>query len=150
MPTFLPMLRELLASGQTLTTAGAYLGISRSSAHRWIDRYGMDADLGSVSYDSDKPGFLGERRTGYLERSYSEATAETIDKAVRTIVQTVSQQALAILIDNRDILDTAAARLLEVETLDEAALREIAKGLRRPGPAPLEEPDVAVRPDPVA
>lgn len=44
MPTFLPMLRELLASGQTLTTAGAYLGISRSSAHRWIDRYGMDAD----------------------------------------------------------------------------------------------------------
>ncbi len=141
---------ESLVFGDLSTGASDDLARATDIARSMVTRYGMDADLGSVSYDSDKPGFLGERRTGYLERSYSEATAETIDKAVRTIVQTVSQQALAILIDNRDILDTAAARLLEVETLDEAALREIAKGLRRPGPAPLEEPDVAVRPDPVA
>lgn len=44
MPTFLPTLRELLASGHTLAAAGSYLGLSKSSAHRWIDRYGMDAD----------------------------------------------------------------------------------------------------------
>ena len=40
-------------------------------------------------------------------------------------------QALEILSANRDILDVAATRLLEVETLDEAALRELTRDLRR-------------------
>jgi cell division protease FtsH len=46
-------------------------------------------------------------------------------------VEAVTQEATRILRDNRDILDRAAARLLEVETLDEAALREVTQGLRR-------------------
>jgi cell division protease FtsH len=97
----------------------------------------MDSGLGSVSYDSDKSTFLGDRRPGYLDRNYSEATAETIDHAVRAILQAGSQQATEILGDNRDILDRAAARLLEVETLDETELLEVAKGLRRPAEATL-------------
>jgi cell division protease FtsH len=71
-----------------------------------------------------------------VERTYSEATAEAIDRAVREILETVTQEAMRILRDNRDILDRAAARLLEIETLDEAALREVAQGLRRPVKAP--------------
>ena len=47
----------------------------------------------------------------------------------------VFAQALEILSVNRDILDVAATRLLEVETLDEAALRELTRDLRRPEPA---------------
>ena len=44
MPTFIPTLRRLLASGHTLAGAGATLGFSKSTAHRWIERYGMDAN----------------------------------------------------------------------------------------------------------
>ncbi len=130
---------ESLVFGALSTGASDDLARATDIARSMVARYGMDADLGSVSYDRDKPGFLGDRSAGYLDRSYSEATAEAIDQAVRTIMQAVSQQALQILTDNRDTLDKAAAQLLEVETLDEAALREVAKGLRRAGGAPLKE-----------
>jgi len=126
---------ESLVFGDLSTGASDDLARATDIARSMVTRYGMDADLGSVSYDRDKPGFLGDRSAGYLDRSYSEATAETIDQSVRAILQAVSQQALQILTDNRDILDRAAAQLLEVETLDEAALREVATGLRRPASA---------------
>ncbi len=56
--------------------------------------------------------------------------------AVRNVLHEVFAQALEILSANRDILDVAATRLLEVETLDEAALRELTRDLRRPEPVP--------------
>jgi cell division protease FtsH len=123
---------ESLVFGALSTGASDDLARATDIARSMVARYGMDPDLGSVSYDSDKPGFLGDRRSGYLDRSYSEATAEAIDQAVRTILHDVSEATLAILHDNRDVLDRAASRLLEVETLDETELREVAKGLRRP------------------
>jgi cell division protease FtsH len=128
---------ESLVFGDLSTGASDDLARATDIARSMVARYGMDSGLGSVSYDSDKSTFLGDRRPGYLDRNYSEATAETIDQAVRAILQAVSQQATEILGDNRDILDRAAARLLEVETLDETELLEVAKGLRRPAEATL-------------
>ena len=127
---------ESLVFGKLSTGAADDLARATDIARSMVARYGMDAGLGSVSYDSRQPGFLGERRPAYVERTYSEATAEAIDRAVREILETVTQEAMRILRDNRDILDRAAARLLEIETLDEAALREVAQGLRRPVEAP--------------
>ncbi|WP_197355560.1 helix-turn-helix domain-containing protein [Aureliella helgolandensis] len=43
MPRNLPRLVKLLASGATLETAGAKIGISKTTAQRWIARYGTDA-----------------------------------------------------------------------------------------------------------
>lgn len=96
-----------------------------------VARYGMDAQLGNVSYDSGGNSFLGDRPPGFFERNYSEATAEAMDRAVRDVLREVSEQASEILTKNRDILEVSARRLLEVETLDEAALRELTQGLRR-------------------
>lgn len=104
-------------------------------ARSMVARYGMDASLGGVSYESDKHSFLGERHApAYFERSYSEATAEAMDAAVRNLLQDVSAQALEILSNNRDILEKTASRLLEVETLDEAELQRLAVGLRPAAP----------------
>ncbi|MGH8118005.1 MAG: ATP-dependent zinc metalloprotease FtsH, partial [Rhodanobacteraceae bacterium] len=130
---------ESLVFGKLSTGAADDLARATDIARSMVARYGMDAGLGSVSYDSDRPGFLGDRRSGYLDRTYSEATAETIDEAVRTILDSATRQATDILRDNRDILDRAAARLLEVETLDDGALREVASGLRRPADAAVAE-----------
>jgi cell division protease FtsH len=58
-----------------------------------------------------------------------------MDEAVREVLREVSEQALEILTENRDILENAARHLLEVETLDEDALRDLAKGLRRGTPS---------------
>ena len=60
----------------------------------------------------------------------SEATQGRIDAAVRDIVMTAFHRAEAILGDNREILERGARELLVRETLDEAALKELAKELR--------------------
>ena len=113
-------------------STGAADDLARASdiARSMVVRYGMDAKLGNVSYEAERSSFLGDRTPGYLERNYSEATAEAVDDAVRELLSEVSGQAFDILAHNRDILERAASRLLEVETLDQAELRELAQGLR--------------------
>lgn len=122
---------EQLVFGHLSTGAADDLARATDIARSMVARYGMDAELGGVSYDTERSSFLGDRPPGYLERNYSEATANAMDTAVRTVLREVLQQALEILTDNRDILERAASRLLEVETLDEAALRDLTQDLRK-------------------
>ena len=126
---------EKLVFDHLSTGAADDLARATDIARSMVARYGMDAELGSVSYETERNHFLGGRTAGYLERNYSEATAQAMDAAVRTVLHEVFAQALEILSANRAILDVAATRLLEVETLDEAALRELARNLQRPQPA---------------
>lgn len=121
---------EQLVFGHLSTGAADDLARATDIARSMVTRYGMDADLGSVSYEADKSSFLGDHAPRYLERSYSEATAEAIDVAVQEVLREVSARALEILTNNRDILDRAASRLLKVETLNESALRDLTQGLR--------------------
>ncbi len=77
---------EQLVFGHLSTGAADDLARATDIARSMVARYGMDEDLGNVSYDTDKGSFLGGRTPGYLERSYSEATAEAMDKAVREVL----------------------------------------------------------------
>lgn len=122
---------EKLIFDHLSTGAADDLARATDIARSMVARYGMDAQLGNVSYDSGGNSFLGDRPPGFFERNYSEATAEAMDRAVRDVLREVSEQASEILTKNRDILEVSARRLLEVETLDEAALRELTQGLRR-------------------
>src|SRR3546814_20867972 len=80
----------------------------------------MDEALGYVTYDRDRPSFLGQPvPQGYAERGYSEETARRIDEAVRRIVDSVFDRTLAILERNRSILDRCATTLLDRETRPE-------------------------------
>jgi cell division protease FtsH len=121
---------EQLVFGHLSTGAADDLARATDIARSMVARYGMDARLGGVSYEQERGGFLGERPPSWLERNYSEATAEAMDVAVRDLLQQVFEEALAILTDNRDILERVAGRLLERETLDETELAELARGLR--------------------
>lgn len=121
---------EKLVFDHLSTGAADDLARATDIARSMVARYGMDATLGGVSYETERTNFLGGSAPAYFERKYSEATAEAMDAAVRDLLQEVSAQALKILIDNRDILETAASRLLEVETLDENQLRELVGDLR--------------------
>ncbi len=121
---------ERLIFGHLSTGAADDLARATDIARSMVARYGMDADLGNVSYDTEKSTFLGGSAPGYFERSYSEATAEAMDEAVREVLSAGAARAMEILTGNRDILELAASRLLKVETLDEAALHDLAQGLR--------------------
>ena len=121
---------EKLVFDHISTGAADDLARATDIARSMVARYGMDANLGGVSYEYQRNSFLGERAPAYFERSYSEATAEAMDAAVRDLLQEVAAQALQILTDNRGILEKTASHLLEVETLDEAALYEFTRDLQ--------------------
>lgn len=82
-----------------------------------VARYGMDEDLGHVSYDTDRPGFLGTGdQSSWLNRRYSDATAERMDAKVRDIVDGVFKRTLTLLETNLDLLEQSAQDLLQRET----------------------------------
>lgn len=101
-------------------------------ARAMVARYGMDPDLGHVSYDTDRPGFLGAGdQSSWLNRRYSEATAEAMDRKVRDALNDIFDRTVALLNDNRDLLEQTAKKLLEQETLDEPELAEIQGKVRK-------------------
>lgn len=120
---------ERLAFGHLSTGAADDLAKATDIARSMVARYGMDEELGYVSYDDRQSGFLGEKPVGQAERRYSEATAEKIDAAVRRVVDETFERTLAILQKNRDILDESAQALLTRETLDEQALKTLTQNL---------------------
>ncbi|MFZ5560201.1 MAG: ATP-dependent zinc metalloprotease FtsH [Pseudomonadota bacterium] len=116
-----------------LSTGGADdLAKATDIARAMVTRYGMDEKLGFVIYDKEKNSFLGQDAPPFPAlRPYSEATAQAIDDAVRSIMQEVFKRTLAFLRANRDVLEAGAKALLEKETLDEGALKALAAELRR-------------------
>jgi cell division protease FtsH len=106
-------------------------------ARSMVARYGMDEGLGYVAYDTNRPGFLGqEGQHTYLERGYSEATAEQLDAAVKRIIDKVFIRTLAILTRNRPVLERTAKALLEKETLDGEALRNLTTDVQKEAQGP--------------
>ncbi|MFW5724701.1 MAG: ATP-dependent zinc metalloprotease FtsH [Halochromatium sp.] len=123
---------EKLVFRHLSTGAADDLAKATEIARSMVTRYGMDEELGYVTYDFARGSFLGSPEypsPSRDESGFSEATAQAIDEAVRTIIQTVFERALAILNENREILDRCAQALLERETLDEGDLRELTHDL---------------------
>ena len=119
---------EQLVFGQVSTGAADDLARVSDIARSMVTRYGMHESLPNLSLEQEPspllpvPGFTGAR-------SYSEHTSQAIDDAVKAIVAAVFARALALLTRNREVLERAAALLLERETLTEAELRELAAQL---------------------
>jgi cell division protease FtsH len=125
---------EEVIFGHLSTGAANDLAKVTDIARSMVMRYGMVRALGHVAYEEERPPFLG----GPLpqgHREYSEATAREIDIAVREIVDTTYDKALAILKRERATLERWAQKLLEKETLVEAELEELRRAVASPRPA---------------
>src|SRR5215469_2327423 len=116
---------EQLVFGEISTGAADDLARATDIARAMVLRYGMSEALGNVTYDRDRSPFLQPTVPVPQERNYSEETAETVDRAVRQLVDGAFQKAYSILQQNRALLDRTAAALLETETLDEAAIERL-------------------------
>jgi len=134
---------EKLVFDRFSTGAADDLAKATDIARSMVARFGMDDELGGVSYESDRSAILGpvEGQT-YLERKYSEATAQRIDVALKRVIDRAFARSLTLLRANRAVLNEGAQRLLEAETLEEDALRQLAKKLSpQPSAAvPVSEP----------
>ncbi|WP_110649242.1 ATP-dependent zinc metalloprotease FtsH [Salinicola peritrichatus] len=124
---------EKIIYGHLSTGAADDLVKATDIARAMVARYGMDEELGHVSYDTDRPGFLGTGdQSSWLNRRYSEATAERMDAAVKAIIDRVFARTVAILEANRALLEETARELLDRETLDEPDLAAVAEKVRVP------------------
>ncbi|MBI5861995.1 MAG: ATP-dependent metallopeptidase FtsH/Yme1/Tma family protein [Rhodocyclales bacterium] len=121
---------EKLIFGDLSTGAADDLAKATDIARDMITRYGMDEALGYVAWEAQPPRFLdlpGMPQQG--GGRMSEATARQIDAAIRHLIGDVFSRTLQLLEKNRGVLEHAAQELLVHETLDEAAIGQLAKGL---------------------
>lgn len=122
---------ERLVFGEPSTGAADDLARATDLARDMVLRYGMDEGLGPVTYADSPPSLLlGDAAPTVHAEHTSPQTAQRIDAAVQGLLQSALDRALAILTDNREVLDRAAQALMTQETLDEAALAELARDLR--------------------
>jgi cell division protease FtsH len=109
-------------------STGAADDISRATdiARNMAMRYGMDPHLGSVTYDNETGGFLGNGGVNPFQyRRYSEETAREIDVSVKETVDKAFKKALLLVEENQIVLEKGAALLLEKETLVEEELKTL-------------------------
>ncbi len=123
---------EKLVFGELTTGAADDLAKATDIARDMITRYGMDEDLGYIAYDAQRPRFLDVPDMVAGGCRVAESTQARIDAAVRGIVMNVFDRAIGLLADNRAVLERCARELLARETLDESAIRELTRDLRRP------------------
>lgn len=96
------------------------------TAHAMVTQYGMSSRIGTVKLGGEDSQAFGISGGGSSpSRGYSDEMAFIVDEEVRALMDAAVREAWEILTKNRHILDRLAERLLEEETLDEAALAEI-------------------------
>jgi len=126
---------EKLATGRLSTGAADDLVKASDLARDMVARYGMDATVGHVVYEERRPPFLETPSTAFPSTvQMSEHTAETIDAAVRQLVEAAFQRASNVLAANRAVLERCTRELLDRETLEEDRLRELTADLVRAPP----------------
>ncbi len=110
-------------------SSGASNDLERASdiARRMVTELGMSPAVGPVTLVRRREAaFLnGEGMPGGEERTYSEATAQTIDREVQRILNAAHEQAFGILERQRDVLERIAKLLLEKEVIDRDELRAL-------------------------
>lgn len=126
---------ELIVFGHLSTGAADDLRRVTDIARSMVTRYGMSEKLGSIAYERDPGNFLASTDRPYpvREREYAEETAAAVDREVRVIVDNVFQRTQGLLTMRRSILDRAAKKLLEKETLEQADIDALIREMPKEG-----------------
>ncbi len=99
-------------------TTGASSDIKKATkvARKMVTRFGMSESLGVINYDDDDDEVFIGRDLAHA-KSHSELVASQIDKEVKTIIDDCYKKAKDIILENKDILESCAALLLEKEKI---------------------------------
>ncbi len=104
-------------------------------ARSMVMRYGMVEELGHVTYEAERPTFLGAPGEIPRGREFSEETAREIDTAVRGIVKSAFERAVGVLNEHRLLLERGAKALLQKETLVEEDLEALRREVAASAPS---------------
>ncbi len=123
---------EQLVFDEISTGAADDLDKASDIARNMVMRYGMDKDLGHVTYEPPQSQFLGNVQINPNQRKFSEETARDIDRAVRKLIEAAFERATEILKTHRKLLGSTAKVLLERETLAADEIPHISKARTSP------------------
>ncbi|MCA9870518.1 MAG: cell division protein FtsH, partial [Anaerolineae bacterium] len=115
---------EEIVFGNITTGASNDLEQVTRIARRMVTVLGMSDRMGPLTYGhKEEMVFLG--REINEQRNYSEDVAEAIDREVQRIVAEAYERTMSIITTYRDLLNTIAERLMEVETLDQTDFKAL-------------------------
>ncbi|MEZ4383173.1 MAG: ATP-dependent zinc metalloprotease FtsH [Nannocystaceae bacterium] len=133
---------ELALDGQKTTGASNDIERATNLARKMITEWGMSDELGPVAYvKAESQPFLGRDIQG--APTYSEATAQAIDKAVSETVLRQYERAKDILTTHFEALERVAKSLVEREVLTVTEVRDVIAGRKL---APMRRPPKRRRP----
>ncbi|MEC4806278.1 MAG: ATP-dependent zinc metalloprotease FtsH4 [Jaaginema sp. PMC 1079.18] len=128
---------EELIFGSITTGASNDLQRATDLAEQMVTTYGMSKILGPLAYQKGQQNnFLGDGMMN-PRRAVSDETAKAIDEEVKEIVETGHRQAHAILEANRDLLETIAQQILEVEVIEGDTLQKLLNEVEIPEDAKM-------------
>jgi len=116
---------EELIFGSITTGASNDLQRATDLAEQMVTTYGMSKVLGPLAYERGQKNAFLENGMPNARRPLSEQTSQAIDEEVKALVDAGHQKALAVLTENRDLLETLAGQLLEEEVVEGPRLREV-------------------------
>ena len=115
---------EEIIFGKITTGASNDLQRATDLAEQMVGTYGMSEILGPLAYDKQGGGqFLGGNNNP--RRELSDATAQAIDKEVRSLVDAAHENALNILKKNLALLEDISQKILEKEVIEGDELKEM-------------------------
>lgn len=125
---------EEIVFGKITTGAANDLQRATDIAEQMVSTYGMSSVLGPLAYDRQTGNrFLGQ--TNNPRRAVSDATAQSIDREVRQLVDNAHNHALAILESNREPLESISRKILEKEVIEGEELQTLLNQCKAPDPA---------------
>ncbi len=115
---------EEIVFGDPSTGASNDIEKATALARKMVMEYGMSDRLGPLKYGSPEAEvFLGRDYT--QRQDLSNEVAAAIDDEVRSLITQAHEEATQIIEVHREALDRIAEKLIEVETLDAAAVTEV-------------------------
>ncbi len=115
---------EEIVFGTITTGASNDLEQVTQIARRMVTVLGMSERMGPLTYGhKEEMMFLG--REINEQRNYSEEVAEAIDREVQRIVAEGYERTKNIINTYRDLLNTIAEQLMEIETLDQSSFKKL-------------------------
>ncbi len=122
---------EEIVFGKITTGASNDLQRATDLAEQMVGTYGMSEILGPLAYDKQGGGrFLGGNNNP--RRELSDATAQAIDKEVRSIVDEAHENALSILRNNLPLLESISQQILEKEVIEGEDLKNLLESSKMP------------------
>jgi cell division protease FtsH len=124
---------EEIALGEISTGAQNDLLRATDIARAMVTEWGMSDAVGAINYNGHKRSQFLDIPLGPDRGAYAEDTGRLIDSEVKRIMTDAHDEAREILTSRRDILERVTRRLLEIEVMEGAQLRDL-MGIAPPPP----------------